>query len=409
MADKPAKPSIPAWQLGKQPDRPDEQAPSQESQAQQETIGAPSGNEDPTASTPDLAASTSSPPFQETSSSDDDSQQRDRVRAFLTDPSVKDQSVDKKRAFLQSKEIPAHLIDQELRGQSFPAMNPADFQSFQQRDQPQPQPPNPPARAQQPPTPPIITYPEFLADAHRPPPIITPERILYTTYFASATAALLYGASTFLVKPMTAALTDARHDFASHSLSKVYELNARLEKVVSRIPDRSHVLTDDDTDDSESVASDPTELFHRDMGTQTDSSVGTRATPPRTVRLEEPAMPAEHAEKLRSVRAQLTEILDAAQSTDSVMKERQESVSRLRHYLDSMSYGSVGANVWSAGGSGFGWGADEDHHDPNKEKKEDVIDALKKEIRGVKGVLLSAKRFPAAARGPPRREVDQMA
>jgi hypothetical protein len=42
-----------------------------------------------------------------------------------------------------------------------------------------------------------------------------------------------------------------------------------------------------------------------------------------------------------------------------------------------------------------------DGSNSNSKKEDDAIEELKKDIRGVKGVLLSAKRFPPAGRPLP--------
>ena len=73
------------------------------------------------------------------------------------------------------------------------------------------------------------------------------------------------------------------------------------------------------------------------------------------------------------------------------VKERQEKMSNLRHYLDTLMYASPGISVWSSADDVKG--ADVDGG------REDAIEELKREIRGVKGVMLSAKRFPGVGMG----------
>ena len=65
-------------------------------------------------------------------------------------------------------------------------------------------------------------------------------------------------------------------------------------------------------------------------------------------------------------------------------KDRLEETNKLRHHLDNMMYRVQTQNVWSTG-----FGADQ----KPVSDADDAIEEVKKEIRGVKGVLLSAKRF----------------
>lgn len=238
-------------------------------------------------------------------------------------------------------------------------------------------------------TPPIITYPEFLVEAHKPPPLITPSRIINTAYIVSGVTALLYGASKYLVGPMSDSLTESRHDFALHSGSKVDEFNERLAKLVSRIPEANAKEASTQADggpDDNSEISDPTELFHRDMGTQTspaasrsssDSGIDGRAKSKVDLRTHE----------MSSIQAHLAEMLRQSESLETVNQRTQAKMSDLQLYVDTLMYTSPSINSWSQNDKAWKEG----------DKKEDLIEEFKKEIRGVKGVLLSAKRFPNTA------------
>lgn len=380
MSDRPDKPAIPAWQ------RAAKSPPTIEPSFTPTTTDSKDTNTDAdaVATSPDLTAASTS-----TISADDKEGQREQIRAFLQDPIVKDQAVEKKRAFLKSKDMPGDLIDEELGSLSNSKLDTSDFAGFREQAKSQQ-----PVETQTQPPPPIITYPEFLANAHGVPPLITPTRILATTYFVSATAALAYAANTFLIKPMTAALTDSRHDLAMHSLYKVDDFNSRLEKLVSQIP---RAKSDSKEEDSDSVASDPTELFSRDQGTQTAEG----SVQPSKVTISEPTMTAKQAETLTGLQKSLEEVLVGTKKEGKAVEEREENVKKLRHYLDSLSYGGSSVNIWSNSGGHFGWEQGASEQQKEKEKRDDAIEELKKEIRGVKGVLLSAKRFPAAGRSLP--------
>lgn len=237
--------------------------------------------------------------------------------------------------------------------------------------------------------PPIITYPEFLVDAHKPPPIITFSRIVNAAYAVGGLTALVYGASKYLVAPMSASLTDSRHDFASHTQAKLDEMNERLAQIASTLPGGQkqrdalqEPYADDTSDDGE-----PTELFQRDMGTQTSPGSSRRSS---SVGLEDPKR--DNLEySLRGVgiiKSHLDEMLERTKAVETANQERHESVSKLRHYVDTLIYTSPNAGLWLQGENST-MVKDE------KKKAPDAVEELKKDIRSVKGVLLSAKRFPS--------------
>jgi hypothetical protein len=247
--------------------------------------------------------------------------------------------------------------------------------------------------------PPIITYPEFLVDAHKPAPLITPGRIVNTAYIAGTLYALLYGASKFLVTPMSLSLADARHDFAQHSQSKLDEMNERLTKLVTKVPEpkkeKTSTLDSDIDTDVSSETSDPTELYHRDMGTQTSPLPSRRPSSSFSslpgFETEKKKDPLTHSTNTLSIlKSHLDEMLSRAEGLEQPNKDRQESMNRLRTYVDTLMYASPSSyGMWNA--------TAEDMEKEKKQKDEDVIEEVKKEIRGVKGVLLSAKRFPGVA------------
>jgi hypothetical protein len=397
MADDGSKPAIPAWQRAQRSQQgtagstasptSDEQISDVEGEKEElKEIEIPTPVEPAAvAASQELASEGTTPTLQ-----------LQHMQTFLEDPAVQAASMEKKRAFFESKGITKEQIDQALRMKST-TLTTNDFESFKQA-QPQqavaPQPPQPKTAAS---GPPIITYPEFLVEAHKPPPLITPARILTTAYVVSGVAALLYGASKFLVGPMSDSLTEARHDLAMHSQAKIEEMNDRLTTLVSKVPDagkKDKTLGDEAADD-ESVTSDPTELYHRDMGTQT--------SPPdsRTSSLSsgigaggERQSPSDHASKVLGIlQSHLDEFILRDTRIETANKDKQESMNKLRSYLDGLMYTNTAyGGMWENGV----W-SNEEKKDDKKKKEEDVVEELKKEIRGVKGVLLSAKRFPGVA------------
>ncbi|TKA69753.1 hypothetical protein B0A55_08305 [Friedmanniomyces simplex] len=423
MSDKSPKRSIPSWQRAALP--PD--APKQE--AGSDASGAEEAAAEP-GTTSDETDSADSPPPE---SSDT---QLDMVDAFLADPKVKDEPIDKKRAFLQSKEIPVETIDHVLKpdnNPTTPTFDTTDFRAFkqqQQQQQPPSQPPPQPATTTTTTAPPIITYPEFLLSAHKPSPLVTPTRLLNAAYLAGGLATLVYGASTFLFQPLTDTLTASRHDFAAHSQGKLDELNDRLGKLVSKVPPppptgtetkpeteaEDMMANENKTDDSSTSDSDPTELYHRDMGTQTiplppthqpssdpfipatstsDPPPSTRATDPTTYQTTGLTILSTHLSEL------LTGLTDPQAAAN---KDRAAEARRLRHCVDGMLYGG---SAWSSSQLGLGeerWRV-EGGFEGKKQGEGEVgglektVEELKREIRGVKGVLLSARRFPGVGVG----------
>ena len=402
MSGNSSKPAIPAWQRAQQqPLNPSTDASTvkdadvtDKSTTEQEQ---PTTTEETQDLTSEPSNTEDAPP-----SAEERSQQLEIVRAFLEDPGVKDEPIERKRGFLEAKGISQDMIEQELGISAAPStatqpstsISAADFASFKQTTQPQTRPPAPQVAA-----PPIITYPEFLEDARKPPPLITPTRILNATYIASAIAAVAYGASTFLVKPMAASLTDARHDFASHGQSKIDEFNERLSKLVSKIPEPKSTADEAENEDAESVASDPTELFHRDIGTQTSPAI---SPPPSTANAQTGTntVSDKHNERLSIIKSHLDEMLAGVQAGEQPAKDRLEETNKLRHHLDNMMYRVQTSNMWN-GGYGGGFANDA----KTGTEGVDAIEEVKKEIRGVKGVLLSAKRFAPVGTVPTGRVV----
>ncbi|KAJ6008453.1 hypothetical protein N7540_012429 [Penicillium herquei] len=264
--------------------------------------------------------------------------------------------------------------------------------------------------------PPIITYPEFLFQPAKPPPLVTMQSILYTIYGAAGLGASIYGASEYLVKPMLANLTSARHELAETAQTNLQKLNEKLEQTVSVIP--AHLTTrkgkssDEDTEednDSESITSDPTELFHRDIGTQTTPDVSSSSTSLESASKEGDVKPADapvlavsnHMNRLENIQSQLKEVNDVEKESSSLDDSLRTSLNDLHHYLDGIIYAApsyaTGASYGLfSGGSGSG----SNGTSPGVRKsEEDAIASFKAEIRGVKGALLSARNFPASRGG----------
>lgn len=261
--------------------------------------------------------------------------------------------------------------------------------------------------------PPIITYPEFLVQPANPPPLVTMQRIIYTVYGAAGLAASIYGASEYLVKPMLATLTDARHDLFTTASENLKQLNEKLESSVSEIPAQLNAskpsATEDVDDDNDSVTSDPTELFHRDMGTQTSPSVTSTSLETALKESQDGESKADtpvravtgHMSRIEAIQKQLNEVNDVERESNTLDDSMRSSLTDLHHYLDGLIYaapvytaGSASYGVFASGtpnGSGLSTGV--------RKSEDEAIANFKAEIRGVKGALLSARNFPASRGG----------
>lgn len=421
MSDRSSKPtSIPPWQ------RQSGSAPSEQSSSSQ----SPSSDDAPTsASRQDLI---------------------DQASKFLEDESIRDASTDRKVSFLESKGLTSDEIQQLLGVSRNPEASSADSTAVE----PNPQetsssssssdrseatsssPVTTPTSSSSPTmsqprstpatsttssnvardVPPIITYPEFLFQPAKPPPLVTMSRFLYTIYGAAGLGATIYGASEYLVKPMLANLTSARLDLASTAKENLQKLNEKLEQSVSVIP--AHLTArknkgteqgDEDSSDADSIISDPTELFHRDIGTQTTPDVSTTS---RSSSSKDPAETAadaptvavnKHLTRLESIQSSLKEINEFEKDSSTLDDSMRTRLTDFHHYLDGLIYAAPSYNATTAGYGGLYSGNTSSGSDSSssgvRKAEEDAIASFKAEIRGVKGALLSARNFPASRGG----------
>lgn len=227
--------------------------------------------------------------------------------------------------------------------------------------------------------------------------------ILYTLYGALGLGASMYGASEFLVKPMIANLTSARHDFAQNTKENLRKLNEKLEQNVSTIPpELSRGRGSEDSDradeDLDSITSDPAELFHRDIGTQTspqDVAPPVSEDKPAEEKPSPMTTATNHVKRLEKINSQLREVASTEDESATQDDSLRSSLRDMHYYLDSLIYSnpsySSGYSTWnstsdSSNGAAMGVGKGE----------EDAISGFRSEIRGVKGALLSAKNFPTS-------------
>ncbi|KAK6385755.1 hypothetical protein LTS17_001327 [Exophiala oligosperma] len=274
--------------------------------------------------------------------------------------------------------------------------------------------------------PPIITYPEFLLKPQKPPPLVTFSRLANAAYAFAGVATLTYAASTYIVEPMLETLTSARHELASTALADLERLNTKLESTVSHVPyipplgssSTSKQLkssSDDDPpiSDTSSDDSDPTELFHRDIATQTSpgrsrSSSSVSLTTSRQFGMTSSSSAAQdptgsQSARLRSLHSTLSSLVS---STDSRFAQQRlkDTTAELQGVLDSMNntynpFQTDFGSSYTGSGSGAGAGAGstlEDNKVKHKKASDNEAQKFRAEIRSLKGALLSSRNFPTA-------------
>lgn len=186
---------------------------------------------------------------------------------------------------------------------------------------------------------------------------------------------------------MVESLNEARHDLASQTITRLDELNAKLKDMVSIDPSINLKPTlSQMEDDAESIDSDPTELFHRDFGTQTTPSLSRRPSV-SSVSSSGPSTTASHELSLNRLRTHLHDLESSAVSNTQAADSLTTQLRDVNSYLMELRYQNPTATGYGLYGAGYG--AD------RKAAKDDAIEQMKNDIRSVKGVLLSARNFPA--------------
>ncbi|KAJ8111229.1 hypothetical protein ONZ43_g5670 [Nemania bipapillata] len=348
----------------------------------------------------------------------------ERARQFLNDETVKVASPEEKRAFLKSKGLEDSQITQLLDDSQEESQSPASPQSAP--ESPASPPPDhaedetdagldtkevssipvedsssevvsstPDTREIPPPVasdtnspPPIITYPEFLTKPQRPPPLITPSRLANILAVSGGVWALLYGISGLAIRPMVDNLNEARSEYYDHVNKNLSQLVDKLEGAVSEVPYKNGKPLKSqqqgrDMDDNESITSDPTELFHRDVGTQTSPPPSLIGSTSNTSNSNEHPVDVQ-ARHLSNISASLRELtLIHTQKAESNADLR-SAIGEIREQADKFLYPPV-QNFSVYGGLGYGQSSEPD----------DEFKNAKDAIRSVKGLFLSSRSFPA--------------
>lgn len=241
--------------------------------------------------------------------------------------------------------------------------------------------------------PPIITYPEFLLKPVKPPPLVTIPRLTTAAYAVGAVSTFTYGVAKYFVAPMLQTLTETRHDFACHTLKSLGGLNLALEGLVSHIP----YITPNSLKQEEETASldsDPTELFHRDIATQTSPALS-RSASANDLSPQTPDVLDSQAQALSRLLLGLTFLTSAETMASREDMRLQQGIKTLQDELDTIDGEARRADFSNLSGI-----YDKKPSMSNQNKKTGLSESqkFKQEIRALKGAFLSSRNFAA----PPR-------
>lgn len=324
----------------------------------------------------------------------------DQARRFLDDENVRSSSREKKAEFLKSKGISdedcekllseATKVEEEQSAQkdevpSAAVETPESFREITPKTEPPTETLTAASSSPASEPPPIITYPEFLTHSPKPPPLLTPSRLLTTATVLSTAWTLAYGAARFIVSPMVETLSESRADYYEHVNSKLGVLVEKLEGVVSEVPYKNGKPLKSEVDiDDDSSYGDPTEMFHRDIGTQTSPPTSEASIPSANDKAVD-----EQALRLGRLTTSLKELSDMYTAQAENSGNLYDTMHGIREDVDKLAYPNMPEYSSMYGGSGFGVGRTADPDDEIKKTKD--------AIRSVKGMFLSSRMFPAAA------------
>lgn len=324
----------------------------------------------------------------------------EQARRFLRDAGVLSSSEDKKREFLRTKGISEDDIQKLLGEESSRVEEPAakpEVATEVAREEPsetatqittQAEPPAPTSSA--PPVsasitsdaPPIITYPEFLTHSPRPPPLLTPSRLVNIVAASGAALGVLYGAASLVVSPMVDTLNESRSDYYDHLSTHLSKLVEKLEGMVSEVPYKNgKPLKSEAESDDNSSYDDPTEMFHRDIGTQTSPQQSLFAPEAEEKPIDR------QARQLARLTASLKELSDTYTKQAESTADLHAVLREVRDEADKLAYPNTSDYYSSYGGYGLG----------RSSEPQDEVKKTKDAIRSVKGIFLSSRMFPTAA------------
>ncbi|KAH8175261.1 peroxisomal membrane anchor protein (Pex14p) conserved region domain-containing protein [Sarocladium implicatum] len=373
MSDTDEKPAIPSWQRNTSSD---------------------------SSSAADAASETAS-----TATVDD---QLEIARRFLQDDAVKNEPQEKKAEFLREKGIAEDDV-QKLLAELSGSQSPSEVESSPETTETSTSPSTHSSSSSETSRtadttlsspsdrPPIVTYPEFLTQPTRPPPLVTTTSILTTLSTFAGLATLVHGTSRYLLEPMHESLTEARLDFHSSTSDRLNALVSRLEETVSELPPQpsTHKKSSfSDAEDQDSEADDPTEMFHRDVGTQTSTLID--FPPSSTKKTTTPPASEVQATRLQDLVSSLKPLNDSFRTQSTDFHDIGTLIDVFRDDLQGMvqggkpPYSFYGRSGAVSAVNGYSYGMN------SYKEPDDEIKKAKDGIRRVKGVLLSTRNFPAS-------------
>jgi hypothetical protein len=210
-------------------------------------------------------------------------------------------------------------------------------------------------------------------------------------YGTAGAVAGMYALSKYLLGPMHKELSASRHDFFTHSSSKLNEFNEKLSRIVSTPSkkttgkDKSQEVEENIMDSDEDE--DPTELFHRDIGVQTSPPLSRQHS---TWSLADshsssPDALSAQASRLASLSNSIREITQSRTASGGKEKDILDQLDSFSAYLNELTYSSP---YYSYKNSVPTW------NNIASTSANDEFDRFRQEIRSMKGVMLSTRNFP---------------
>ncbi len=229
-----------------------------------------------------------------------------------------------------------------------------------------------------------MTYPEFLTKPAEPPPLMTLSGFLSTLYCFGGVSAGIYGMGRLVLTPMIASLTDARVELHATAAQNLARLNEKLEGVVSEIPPhaRKPEKPEGQDDDNSSSCDDPAELFHRDVGVQTSPANDFLISSglDRGLSSPLPTSSADQAKAMAPLVASVKSFADTLATQSSAYAEVHAVLDAFTDELELLRDQAYKGEFLSS------------------KEPDDQVKKVKDNIRRAKGLLLSARSFPALVR-----------
>ena len=186
---------------------------------------------------------------------------------------------------------------------------------------------------------------------------------------------------------MIEAQIESRHDLHASTAANLDKIIAELEKTVSEIPPSISNSRNNPIDEEEDE--DPSELFHRDIGTQTSPSLVANDSMDFSSKQKPLSLSQQQSINVTSLNQKLASVKEGIKSQTESFEDIKSIIDVFRDDLDSMTYGAM---------EYLGGGYDPFNTMKNKNVPDDEIKKVRDAIRKVKGVLLSTRNFPSSTR-----------